>query len=69
MARRAAVDFYPCVMEAYGRMGQSTLALVRRLSARAALDRGVGAAAEFRRWCELLGARLALDQAGILLDT
>ena len=68
LVRVAPVDFAPLVFESSGRIGASSLRVVRRLAARSALDRGVSALREQRRWLELLTLRLQLDQANILLN-
>ena len=65
----AGREFCPLVLEHYGLFGGRAAELVSRLAARAAKDRGVSEKRECRRWVELLSARLALDQAEILLDT
>jgi len=67
-SRVQPVDFAPLVLETFGRVGPTSAKLVRRLACRSALDRGLNAAAECRRWFELLGLRLALDQANILMN-
>ena len=69
MTRRVHnVDFYPLVFEAFGRLGPSGPRLIRRLAARAAVDRGLSPAAECARWLELLTTSLQLSQAEILLE-
>ena len=67
--RVAPVDFAPLVFEAFGRVGESALRVIRRLAARSALDRALPPQREQRRWLELLTLRLQLDQAGILLNS
>ena len=62
------VAFAPLVLESFGRFGPSSAAVVRRLARRSAQDRGASPAAECQRWFQLLGLRLALDQADILLN-
>jgi len=66
-ARIADVDFSPLVFEAFGRAGEGTLRLLRRLAGRAAADLGLSPVAEYRRWLELLSASLQLSQADALL--
>jgi len=67
--REQPMDFAPLVFEAFGRVGPSTAANIRRLAQRSATDRGLEPKAECRRWFQLLGLRLALDQADILLNS
>ena len=62
-------DFSPLVFESFGRLGASSAQLLRRLASRAALDRRVPEQRECLRWLELLSARLAINQADILLDS
>ena len=68
-ARTAPADFSPLVFEAFGRCGRSTERTIRKLAARSAEDRGLSPKAEVLRWFSLLGLRLALDQADILLHS
>ena len=67
--RSSPVDFAPLVFEAFGRVGPSTAANIRRLAQRSAKDWGLEPEAECQRWFQLLGLRLALDQADILLNS
>jgi len=67
-SRVTNVDFYPLVFESFGRLGRSGAQLTRRLATRAALDRGLSAAAECARWLELLAVCLQLSQAAVLLE-
>ena len=54
--------------ETAARKARREAANVRRLARRSALDRGFPPNVECRRWFQLLGLRLALDQADILLN-
>ncbi len=69
LARVQPVDFYPCVMEAFGRFGPHSAALIRSLATKCAEGWGLQPAVEARRWFSLLGRRLQLDQADILLNS
>jgi hypothetical protein len=62
------VDFWPCVVEAYGRFGRRSAALIRMLAKESAAVFGISAPVETRRWFSLLGRRLQIDQADILLN-
>ena len=67
-ARIADCDFYPLVVEAFGRVGEGTRRLIRRMASRAAMERGLSPEREWRRWLDLLGVCLQLSQAEALLD-
>ena len=66
-ARVAQADFSPIVFEAFGRCGEKTWRTIRRLAGLSAT--GLSQAVECRRWIALLGLRLALDQAEILIHS
>ena len=68
-ARVAQADFSPFVFEAFGRCGEKTWRTIRRLAVLSATARGLSPAEECRRWIALLGLRLALDQAEILIHS
>ena len=67
-ARVINADFYPFVFESFGLAGSGVRRLVQRLADRAAADLGLSAAAERRRWLELLAVSLQLSQSEALLD-
>ena len=69
LARVQPVDFYPCVVESFGRFGPHSASLIRMLAAKCAKDLGLPPAVEVRRWFSLLGRRLQLDQADTLLNS
>jgi len=67
--RRVCVpDFSPIVFEHHGRIGDQSLATLTKLARAAATRRGLNPNAEVRRWLELLGTRLQLEQARVLLE-
>ena len=68
-ARVRPVDFSPCVVEAFGRFAPRSAKLVRRLAAENAAAWGLVPQVEIRRWFSLLGRRLQIDQADILLNS
>ena len=63
------VDFWPCVVGAYGRFGRRSAALIRKLARECAAAYGVPVTVETRRWFSLLARRLQIDQADILLNS
>ena len=68
LQRVQPVDFWPCVVESYGRFGRRSAVLVRMLAKVSAAAYGVPAAVETRRWFSLLARRLQIDQADILTN-
>ena len=68
-ARVRAVDFSPCVVEAFGRFGPRSAALIRDLAGQNAAAWGLTPGVEVRRWFSLLSRRLLIDQADILLHS
>ena len=68
-AQVQAVDFSPCVAEAFGRFGPRSADLIRKLAGRNAADWGLTPGVEVRRWFSLLSRRLLIDQADILLNS
>ena len=62
------VDFWPCVVESFGRFGRRSAALIRMLAKESAAAYGISPAVETRRWFSLLARRLMIDQADILLN-
>lgn len=68
-ARVRAVDFSPCVVEAFGRFGPRSAALIRDLAGQNAAAWGLTPGVEVRRWFSLLSRRLLIDQADILLNS
>lgn len=68
-ARVRDVDFSPCVVEAFGRFGPRSAQLIRSLAAESAAAWGLIRQVEIRRWFSLLGRRLQIDQADILLNS
>ena len=62
------VDFSPMVVEAFGRFGKQSARLIRRLAGENASAWGLHPGVEARRWFHLLGRRLQLDQADILIN-
>ena len=67
-ARIQPVDFYPCVVEAFGRFGKSSAGIIRRLANESAAALGLNPAVERRRWFSLLARRVQIDQADILIN-
>ena len=67
-ARVQAAEFSPCVIEAFGRFGEASERLVRRLASESAAAAGTSQAVEVRRWFSLLSRRLQLDEADILIN-
>lgn len=67
--REQPVDFYPCVVEAFGCFGRRSAALIRKLARECAGAYGVHPAVEKRRWFSLLARRLQIDQADLLLHS
>ena len=63
----AAVSHF--VVEAFGRCGKTTWCTIHRLAGLSAVARGLSQAEECRCWVALLGLRLALDQAEILIHS
>ena len=64
--RRTNCDFAPVAFETYGRIGPDTLQILRRLATRSAGERDCLETMEVRRWREILGLRLQLENANIL---
>jgi hypothetical protein len=65
LRRVTPADFSPVVFESYGRAGPQTEAVIKKL----ALERGTDPNSEYKRWIELLGTRLQLCQADMLLNS
>ena len=53
-------------METYGRLGPDSASILSKLATRAAKDLDLQASVEVRRWREILGLRLQLENAEIL---
>ena len=63
------VEFSPCVIEAFGRFGEASERLIRRLASESAAATGTSRAVEVRRWFSLLSRRLQLDEADVILNS
>ena len=69
LRRVTPADFSPVVFESYGRAGPQTEAVIKKLASKLALERGTCPNSEYKRWIELLGTRLQLCQADMLLNS
>ena len=65
--KQCRLDFYPVAFEAFGRLGEDASFILRKLALRSAADRDLEDSAEVHKWREILGLRLQLEQANILL--
>ena len=65
-ARATSCDFYPVAFETYGRLGSDSASILAKLAVRAAQDLGLHPSVEIRRWREILGLRLQLENADML---
>ena len=66
--RRCVPEFSPVVFELYGLLGEHSVGTVTRLARRSAAMRGLHAGTEVKRWLELLGTRVQLENAMTLRD-
>ena len=65
--RATMCDFHPVAMETFGRLGPDSAYILRKLAIRAAKDLDLDQAGEVRRWREILGLRLQLENADTLI--